>query len=508
MFDKVLIANRAEIAVRVIRACRTLGVQTVAVYSDADADALHTRMADEKIRLGPAPANESYLVQERILDACAETGADAVHPGYGFLSENAAFARRLGATGVTFIGPSPEAMEQLGDKVQARALAIAAGVPVAPGSDGALRDAAHAAEVASAVGYPVMLKAAAGGGGIGMRVVRNTSEIEAAFEAAQATALSAFGVPDLFLEKFIERPRHIEIQVLGDQSGHMVHLGERECSIQRRHQKLLEEAPSPALDAATRADIGARAVALALRGGYHNAGTMEFLYEDGQFYFNEMNTRLQVEHPVTEAVTGLDLVAWQLRIAAGDALDLKQDDVRMDGHSIELRINAEDAAKGFLPSPGRVARWVPPAGPGVRVDSGLRQGWTVPAVYDSMVAKLIVHGRDRPEAIRRARAALDEMVLDGFPTNAPVHRAILADQVFQSGALTTRFLEERDILAKIAEGGDPLDVAVARRVAAICVALDTPTGGGLRVLHHRQHAVPVVRGIRTRTGAPTQETSR
>ena len=489
MFKRVLIANRGEIAVRVIRACRALGVSPVAVYSDADAGSPHVKLADEAVRVGPAPARESYLDQERILAACAETGADAVHPGYGFLAENAAFARRVAAAGLAFVGPSPEAMEALGDKVNARRLAVHQKIPVSAGSEGVVKDAAEAVRIAEKVGYPVILKAAAGGGGIGMRVVRSGKEMEAAFEAAAATALSAFGVPDLFLEKYLERPRHIEVQVLGDTKGHLVHLGERECSLQRRHQKVLEESPSPGLTDKQRAEVAAMAVALAKAGRYHNAGTMEFLFQDRRFVFNEMNTRLQVEHPVTEMVTGLDLVAWQIRIAAGEPLSIRQDDVQRRGHAIELRINAEDPAKGFLPSPGRVARWIAPGGPGVRVDAGIQAGFTVPSTYDSLVAKLIVHAPTRAEAIARAQGALAEIVLEGFPTNLPMHRAILADEAFVHGDVSTRFFEERGLLAGL--GAGLLDDAALQRVAAVAVALDTPRGGGLRILHHRQTAVPL-----------------
>ncbi|MCA1812287.1 MAG: acetyl-CoA carboxylase biotin carboxylase subunit, partial [Halobacteriales archaeon] len=391
---RVLVANRSEIAVRVIRACRELGVGAIAVHSEADKDALHVRMADAAVALGPTPSRESYLVQEKVVQAALDTGCDAVHPGYGFLSENPAFAEKVEAAGLAFIGPSAEAMRRMGDKTSARREAQAAGVPIAPGSE-ALQDAADARREAKRIGYPVMLKASAGGGGIGMRIVRGEAEMEEQFRSATAQAQSAFGVPDVFLEKFIERPRHIEVQILGDRHGHVIHLGERECSIQRRHQKLVEEAPSPALTPRERADIGAKAVALAKRVGYSNAGTMEFLYQDGQFFFNEMNTRLQVEHPVTELVTGVDLVQWQLRIAAGERLTLKQEDIVARGHAFEARINAEDPAHGFAPSPGPVERLWLPGGPGVRVDSGLREGWTVPSAYDSMVLKLLVHAESR-----------------------------------------------------------------------------------------------------------------
>jgi acetyl-CoA carboxylase biotin carboxylase subunit len=495
VFQKVLVANRGEIAVRVLRALRSLGIKSVAVYSDADRDALHVRLADEAVHLGPAAPAESYLQQDRLLEAVESTGAAAVHPGYGFLSENAGFARRLEQAGIAFIGPSPAAMEKLGDKVAARRLAIKEQVPVSPGSEGVVPDMQAAKKIAREIGYPVMLKAAAGGGGIGMRIVRDEKEMEKAFQGAEETARGAFGVGDLFLEKFLERPRHIEVQVLGDKHGHLIHLGERECSIQRRHQKVVEEAPSPVLSAHDRADVGAMAVRLAKAGGYHNAGTMEFLYQDGSFYFNEMNTRLQVEHPVTEMTTGIDLVAWQIKIAAGERLTIKQDEVQSTGHAIELRINAEDPARGFAPSPGRVRRFQPPSGPGVRVDHGLVAGWTVPSTYDSMVAKVIVWGADRQEAIARAEAALGETVLEGFPTNLELHRRILSDPAFREGDLSTRFLEERGILAALTGRATPEQRAALERVAAVVAALATPQGGGLHLLHARQNAVPRVRGV-------------
>ncbi len=505
MLRRVLIANRGEIAVRVIRACRRLGVESVAVYSDADEDALHVRMADQAYRLGPADPTKSYLDQERLMEVIAESGADAVHPGYGFLAENATFAGRLHANGTTFIGPSADAMRILGDKVQARRLAIQEGLPVAQGSEGAVADAESAREIADQVGYPVMLKAAAGGGGIGMRVVREQGEMEEAFQGARQTAQSAFGVPDLFLEKYLERPRHIEVQVIGDQEGHLIHLGERECSIQRRHQKVVEEAPSPALTQKDRDHVGEMAVRLAKAGGYHNAGTMEFLLADGTFHFNEMNTRLQVEHPVTEMVTGIDLVAWQIQIAAGVPLPLEQHEVKIEGHSIELRINAEDPALGFAPSPGRVRRFVPPGGPGVRIDHGVRTGYTIPSQYDSMVAKLITWGKDRKEALDRAKAALDELVLEGFPTNIPLHRAILADDAMQKGELSTRFLEERGLMESMGQHGAEKDRRELNRSAAVVAALNEPRGGGLRILQERQTAVEMVTGVTPRHHAQTAE---
>ncbi len=491
MFKRVLVANRGEIAVRVIRACREMGISTVAVASEADADALHVRMADQAVVLGPAPSRESYLVQEKVVQAALDTGAEAIHPGYGFLSENATFARKVAKAGLKFIGPRAEAMDQMGDKVNARANAKAAGVPIAEGS-AVLKDAAHARSEAERIGYPVMMKASAGGGGIGMRVIRKSSEMEENFASATAQAQAAFGNPDLFLEKFIERPRHIEVQVLGDEHGHVIHLGERECSIQRRHQKLVEEAPSPALTEAQRADIGAKAVALAARVGYSNAGTMEFLYQpgakpgQGQFFFNEMNTRLQVEHPVTELVTGIDLVQWQLRIAAGERLTIKQDDVRLRGHAFEARINAEDPSRGFAPSPGPVRRLVAPSGPGIRFDSGLREGWTVPSHYDSMVAKLLVHATDRAAAGKRMLRALDELRIDGFATNQAFHKALFAEPHFVAGDLTTHFLQEHDLQGRIAAEAQASQTAARVRVAALVAALDGAPGGGLAGAHLRQ----------------------
>jgi acetyl-CoA carboxylase biotin carboxylase subunit len=485
VFERVLVANRGEIAVRVIRACRELGVSVVAVASEADRDALHVRLADDAVVLGPAPSRESYLAQEKVVQAALDTGVEAVHPGYGFLSENAQFARRVAKAGLKFIGPSPEAMDQMGDKVNARANAKAAGVPIAEGS-AVLRDAAHAKAEAERIGYPVMMKASAGGGGIGMRVVREAGEMEEHFRSATAQARSAFGNPDVFLEKFIGRPRHIEVQVLGDEHGHVVHLGERECSVQRRHQKLVEEAPSPALTPAQRDDIGAKAVALARRVRYANAGTMEFLYQDGRFYFNEMNTRLQVEHPVTELVTGVDLVHWQLRIAAGERLTLRQEDVVLRGHAFEARVNAEDPARGFAPSPGPVRRLRVPSGPGVRFDSGLREGWTVPSHYDSMVAKLLVHAPDRAAACRRMLRALGELRIEGFATNVPFHQALFAEPAFVAGDLSTRFLEEHDLQGRIAREAEAGQAEARARVAALAAALDAAPGGGLAGAHLRQ----------------------
>jgi acetyl-CoA carboxylase biotin carboxylase subunit len=489
VLKRVLVANRSEIAVRVIRACRELGVGAVAVHSEADKDALHVQMADAAVALGPTPSRESYLVQEKVVQAALDTGCDAVHPGYGFLSENPQFAEKVENAGLAFIGPSAEAMRRMGDKTSARREAAAAGVPVAPGSE-ALKDAADARREAKRIGYPVMLKASAGGGGIGMRIVRAEAEMEEQFRGATAQAQSAFGVPDVFLEKFIERPRHIEVQVLGDRHGHVIHLGERECSIQRRHQKLVEEAPSPALTPRQRTDIGAKAVALAKGVGYSNAGTMEFLYQDGQFFFNEMNTRLQVEHPVTELVTGIDLVQWQLRIAAGEKLTLKQEDVVARGHAFEARINAEDPARGFAPSPGPVERLWLPGGPGVRVDSGLREGWTVPSAYDSMVLKLLVHAGDRKAACDRMLRSLDELHIQGFATNKAFHQALFANPAFRAGDLSTRFLEEHSLQDQLQQAAQGQARARHLEAAAALAGLDAMPGGLAALARHS--AVPPV----------------
>ncbi|MCA1812501.1 MAG: acetyl-CoA carboxylase biotin carboxylase subunit [Halobacteriales archaeon] len=490
MLRKVLVANRGEIAVRVLRACRELGVRSVAVFSDADRDAMHVRLAGEAVRLGPAPSGESYLRQDKVLEAAQRTGAEAVHPGYGFLSENAGFARACAKAGVTFIGPSPEAMEQLGDKVRARQLAIREGVPVAAGSEGAVKDSAEAARVAERIGFPVMLKAAGGGGGMGLRVARTAQELPRLFEDARAQAEQAFGNGAMFVEKFLERPRHIEVQVLGDAKGHLIHLGERECSIQRRHQKLLEEAPSAGLDAKQREMVGALAVKLAQVGKYSNAGTMEFLLQDGKFHFNEMNTRLQVEHPVTEMVTGVDLVQWQLRIASGEELTLRQEQVHWNGHAIEVRINAEDPLHDFRPSPGPVRRWVPPSGPGVRVDSALAEGWTVPSHYDSLVAKVIAWGPTRREAAQRLHGALGEMRLSGFPTNAALHRLLLQDAHFLEGDLSTRFLDEHNVMERFAQQAQQERAQAEERAAALAAALALAPQGGIGTLHERHTRPP------------------
>ncbi|MDQ1558791.1 MAG: acetyl-CoA carboxylase, biotin carboxylase subunit [Pyrinomonadaceae bacterium] len=443
MFRKILIANRGEIAVRVMRACRELDIATVAVYSEADAAALHVRLADEAYLLGPAPSSESYLRIERIIEAARAAGAEAIHPGYGFLAENAEFARACAAAGLTFIGPSPEAMELMGSKTNARRAAIAAGAPVVPGTTEALNSAEEARATAARFGYPVMLKAAAGGGGKGMRLVAGEDEIEEAFTAAQSEALAAFGDASVYLEKAVERPRHIEIQIFADAHGHTVHLGERECSIQRRHQKVIEECPSPINDPTLRAAMGASAVGVARAANYVGAGTIEFLVSDvtREFYFLEMNTRLQVEHPVTELVTGIDLVREQIMVAAGHALSFTQDDVEWRGHAIECRVYAEDPDNNFLPSPGRITHLRVPAGPNVRDDGGVYAGAEVSIYYDPMISKLAAWGRTRDEAIARMRRALAEYTVGGIKTTLPFFREVVRDEEFIAGRLDTGFIE-------------------------------------------------------------------
>ncbi len=440
MFEKILIANRGEIALRVLRACRELGIRTVAVHSTADAEAMHVRLADESVCIGPPASRDSYLNIPAILTAAHLCGADAIHPGYGFLSENAGFAEAVEAHDVTFIGPTADHIRMMGDKITAKTAMRSLGVPLVPGSDGALPDLDAARTVAAAIGYPVLIKAAAGGGGRGMKVAQNEGQIEEAWRVARTEAKAAFGNDEVYLEKYLDRPRHIELQIMADNHGSVVHFGERDCSLQRRHQKLLEEAGSPALDPAARAAIGETATAALKQLGYRNAGTLEFLYQDGQFAFIEMNTRLQVEHPVTEMVCNVDLVREQIRIAAGQPLGYTQDEIRFEGHAIECRINAEDPDT-FVPHPGRVEVFHPPGGLGVRIDSALYAGYVVPPYYDSMVAKLIVHAPTRPEAIARMRRALDEFVITGIKTVIPLHQRILADPGFQAGDYTIHWLE-------------------------------------------------------------------
>ncbi len=441
MFKKILIANRGEIALRVISACRELGIRTVAIYSEADRDALHVRYADEDVCVGPYPSAASYLNISAIVSAAEITEADAVHPGYGFLSENAYFAEILQDCHISFIGPSPEAIRKMGDKALARRTVAAAGVLTVPGSPGPLETVDEALSFAKKAGYPVILKALAGGGGRGMRIARDERELAGAYETARAEAEKAFGNAEVYLEKYLEGPRHIEFQVFGDSHGNLQHMGERECSIQRRHQKLVEEAPSPALDENLRARMGEAAVAASRAVGYANAGTIEFLLDSqGRFYFMEMNTRLQVEHPVTEEVTGVDIVKEQIAVAAGEPLSFAKRTLAPRGHAIEFRINAEDPVT-FKPSPGRIATFHPPGGLGVRVDTAAYQGYLIPPHYDSLIAKLIVAGRDRQEAIARGRRALDLFVIEGVKTTIPMHRRILDDPDFVNGRLSTRFME-------------------------------------------------------------------
>ncbi len=449
MFKKVLIANRGEIALRVIRACRELGVETVAVYSEADRDSLHVRFADDDVCIGPAPARDSYLKIPQIIAAAEITGADAIHPGYGFLSERAEFAEIVKASNITFIGPTAEQIRQMGDKAQAKKLAQEAGVPTVPGSPGPVADADEALVLAQGIGFPVIIKAAAGGGGKGMRVATDPEDFSRHFQLARSEALAAFANDAVYLEKYLERPRHVEIQVMGDQFGRVMHLNERDCSVQRRHQKLIEEAPSPGLTAALREAMGAAAVKLAEGIQYVGAGTVEFLLDaDGSFYFMEMNTRIQVEHPVTEMCTGVDLVKEQIRVAAGEKLSLPRNGVRMRGHAIECRVNAEDPAKNFQPSPGQVTVFHPPGGPGVRVDTHLYAGYRVPPYYDSLLAKVIVHGHDRAEALARMHQALEGFIVEGVTTTIPFLGRVIGHPDFVRGDVDTKFLERESHLMR------------------------------------------------------------
>jgi acetyl-CoA carboxylase biotin carboxylase subunit len=441
MFDKILIANRGEIALRVLRACKELGIKTVAVHSTADADAMHVRFADESVCIGPPAAKDSYLNIPAILSACEITGADAVHPGYGFLSENARFAEILNDHGLHFIGPKAEHIRIMGDKIEAKRTAKRLGIPVVPGSEGGVTDDAEATRIANEIGYPVLIKAAAGGGGRGMKVARSASELSTALSTARSEAKAAFGDDAVYIEKYLTKPRHIEIQVLGDGKGKAVHLGERDCSLQRRHQKVLEESPSPALNTQARDEIG-ETVAKAMREiNYLGVGTIEFLYEDGQFYFIEMNTRIQVEHPVTEMITDIDLIFEQIRVAAGAELTLKQSDIVFRGHAIECRINAENPVS-FRPSPGKILHYHPPGGLGVRIDSAVYQGYTIPPYYDSLVGKLIVHGKTRTECLMRLSRALDEVVVDGIETTLPLFRALVREADIIDGNYHIHWLEQ------------------------------------------------------------------
>lgn len=443
MFKKIVIANRGEIAVRIIRSCREMGIKTVAVYSAADKNALHVQLADEAYCIGEAPAKSSYLNIPNLLSIASHSQAEAIHPGYGFLAENADFAQLCEERGITFIGPSPEAIRKMGAKAIARETMKQAGVPTVPGTEGIIEDLEEAVRVARAIGYPVIAKATAGGGGKGMRVANNEEELRKAIRQAQKEAEIAFGNAGVYLEKYLEEPRHIEIQVMADQYGHVVHLGERDCSIQRRHQKLIEEAPSPALDQGLREQMGNAAVMAAAAAQYCGAGTVEFLLDkDGRFYFMEMNTRIQVEHGVTEMITGIDLIREQIAVAAGQALSFCQQDIVTNGWAIECRINAEDTERNFMPAPGRIVSYLPPGGFGVRVDSAVYTGYDITPFYDSMVAKVIVWGKDREDAVQRMKRALGEFVIAGIKTTIPFHQNLLEHEVFVSGVFNTRFLEE------------------------------------------------------------------
>ena len=441
MFDKILIANRGEIALRVLRAAKELGIATVAVYSTADKDAMHVKLADESVCIGPPPARDSYLNVPALMAACEITGADAVHPGYGFLSENARFADILTEHGIAFIGPKADHIRILGDKIEAKRTATRLGIPCVPGSPGAVSDETEALKIAADIGYPVIVKAAAGGGGRGMKVALTETDLIEAIAMAKSEAKSAFGDDSVYLEKYLQKPRHIEIQILGDGKGRAIHLGERDCSLQRRHQKVWEEGPSPALNPQQREEIGGICARAMADLGYIGVGTIEFLYEDGRFYFIEMNTRIQVEHPVTEMITGIDLVNEQIKIAAGSPLTICQEDVRIQGAAIECRVNAEHA-RTFVPSPGKITYFHPPGGLGVRVDSAAYQGYVIPPYYDSLVSKLIVHGRTRTEALMRLRRALDEFIVDGVETTLPLFRTLVRNKDIQDGQYDIHWLEE------------------------------------------------------------------
>ena len=441
MFEKILIANRGEIALRVVRACREMGIKSVAVHSTADADAMHVRMADESVCIGPAPSSESYLSKAAIISACEITGAQAVHPGYGFLSENAAFAQALEDHGLTFIGPSAEHIRIMGDKITAKETAKALGIPVVPGSEGGVPDVESALKVAETIGYPVIIKATAGGGGRGMKVAKSAVDLEVAFRTARSESKAAFGNDEVYIEKYLQTPRHIEIQVFGDGKGRAVHLGERDCSLQRRHQKVFEEAPGPVITPVLRAKIGKVCADAMAKISYSGAGTIEFLYENQEFFFIEMNTRLQVEHPVTEAIFNVDLVREQIRVAAGLEMSFRQEDLKITGHAIEVRINAEKLPN-FSPCPGKVRVFHAPGGLGVRMDSALYGGYSIPPYYDSLIGKLIVHGRDRPEALARLERALGELIVDGVDTTVPLFHALLADPDIQNGDYNIHWLEK------------------------------------------------------------------
>ena len=482
LFRKILIANRGEIAVRIIRACREMGIGTVIVFSDVDRAALHVRMADEAYHIGPALARDSYLNIGKVLDAALRSGAEAVHPGYGFLSENPEFARACGDARLKFIGPPADAMEMMGSKTRARQAMDRAGVPRVPGSTSALSSLDEAHAVAASIGYPIMLKAAAGGGGKGMRLVQRKEDLASAFEGTQSEAQRSFKSGELYIEKLILNPRHIEVQIFGDEHGNVVYLGERECSVQRRHQKVIEEAPSPIVDSAMRQQMGETAVRVAKAAGYFNAGTIEFLVDQQRnFYFLEMNTRLQVEHPVTEQVTGLDLVQLQIRVAAGDPLPFTQEQVQLRGHAIELRIYAEDPDNNFFPSPGTIQKLITPSGPGIREDSGIYEGWTVPLDYDPMLSKLIAYAPTRKQAIKRLLRALDEYFVGGIATNLSLFRRVLSDPAFEAGEIDTAYLDR--LLGTRAMPDHPSaphsDVEMIAIAAAIFASLDPSSPNGV-----------------------------
>ncbi len=449
MFDKVLVANRGEIAIRVMRACRELDIGTVAVFSEADKYALHAKYADDAYLIGPAPSSQSYLKMDAIIDAANKAEVDAVHPGYGFLAENHHFAKLCEDANIKFIGPSSNAIKLMGDKIDARNMMKKAGVPVVPGSDGGVASVDEAIKIGGKIGYPVVMKASAGGGGIGMKVVDSPKKLKDVFESTRAVAKSAFGNSTLFIEKYLEKPRHIEFQILADSRGKTIHLNERECSIQRRHQKLIEETPSPIMTDELREKIGEIAVKAATSIKYENAGTVEFIYSDGKFYFLEMNTRLQVEHPVTEMTTRIDLVKEQLLIASGEKMILTQDEIQLSGWAMECRINAEDPLNDFTPAPGKITKYRSPGGPSIRIDSGVRMGYTISPYYDPMISKLVAWGRERTEVIARMKRALGEYIILGVTTNIPFHKAVMNNEAFQRGELTTGFIDEQNIIDKI-----------------------------------------------------------
>jgi pyruvate carboxylase subunit A len=494
MIKKILIANRGEIAIRVMRACREMGIASVAVYSEADKEALFVKYADESFCIGPPPARASYLDIQKVIEAAEKSGADAIHPGYGFLAENPKFVRSCEEKDITFIGPSSRVLELMGDKVAARREMIKAGVPVVPGTEECVMEPGQASDLANAIGYPVIIKPSGGGGGIGMTIVVNEGELASALKSTQAIAATTFGLCDVYIEKYLPHPRHIEFQILGDSKGNAIHLGERECSIQRRHQKLIEESPSPAVTPAMRAEMGAIAAKAAKYVGYEGAGTMEFLFSEGKFYFLEVNARVQVEHPVTEMVTGMDIVKEQVRIASGLPLSLSQDEIRINGWAIECRINAEDPLNEFAPSPGKLKEYRSPGGAGVRVDDGVYTRYTIPPYYDPMISKLIVWGRDRDEAIRRMRRALYEYVILGIHTNIPFHKAVMQNPRFVKGELETHFIDREttllDDIRAILEKEMPLEKKLPpisddkKRTAAISAV------AAITQMHRQRQATP------------------